>query len=174
MLILNHLWIILALPLAGAAINGLFGKRWPQSAVNSVAVGSVVLSFLAAAETVREFFHLAPDQIPFVGNYFTWMVGGEATSHPFRVDFALQVDQLTVVMLMVVTFVGMLIHIYSTGYMAHEGGYYRFFCYLNLFMFFMLTLVHGREPHRDVRRVGGRRPVQLLADRLLVPEEIRG
>ncbi|MGA8011018.1 MAG: NADH-quinone oxidoreductase subunit L [Candidatus Acidiferrales bacterium] len=141
MLLLNHLWIILALPLAGAAINGLFGKRWPQSAVNSVAVSTVVLSFLAAAETVREFFQLAPGQIPFVGNYFTWMVGGEATSHPFRVDFALQVDQLTVVMLMVVTFVGMLIHIYSTGYMAHEGGYYRFFCYLNLFMFFMLTLV---------------------------------
>ena len=141
MLLLNHLWIVLALPLAGAAINGLFGKRWPQSAVNSVAVSAVVLSFLAAAETVREFFQLAPGQIPFVGNYFTWMVGGEATSHPFRVDFALQVDQLTVVMLMVVTFVGMLIHIYSTGYMAHEGGYYRFFCYLNLFMFFMLTLV---------------------------------
>src|ERR1019366_8204081 len=141
MFLLNHLWVILALPLAGAAINGLFGKRWPQSAVNSVAVSAVVLSFLAAAETVREFFQLAPGQIPFVGNYFTWMLGGEATSHPFRVDFALQVDQLTVVMLMVVTFVGMLIHIYSTGYMAHEGGYYRFFCYLNLFMFFMLTLV---------------------------------
>ena len=141
MFLLNHLWIILALPLLGAAINGLFGKRFPQSAVNSVAVGSVVLSFLAAAETVREFLQLAPSQIPFVGNYFTWMVGGEATPHPFRVDFALQIDQLTVVMLMVVTFVGMLIHIYSTGYMAHEGGYYRFFSYLNLFMFFMLTLV---------------------------------
>src|SRR6204780_1354483 len=143
MLLLNHLWIVLALPLAGAAVNGLLGKRWPQSAVNSVAIGSVVLSFLAAAETVREFTHLAAEQIPFIGNYFTWMVGGEATPHPFRVDFALQVDQLTVVMLLVVTFVGMLIHIYSTGYMAHEGGYYRFFSYLNLFMFFMLTLVMG-------------------------------
>jgi NADH-quinone oxidoreductase subunit L len=141
MLLLDHLWIILALPLLGSAINGLFGKNFPKSAVNSVAVGSVALSFLAAAETVREFFQLAPAQIPYVGNYFTWMVGGEATPHPFRVDFALQVDQLTVVMLMVVTFVGMLIHIYSTGYMAHEGGYYRFFSYLNLFMFFMLTLV---------------------------------
>jgi NADH-quinone oxidoreductase subunit L len=141
--LLEHLWIILALPLAGAAINGLFGKRFSQTAVNSVAVGAVVLSFLAAAETVREFLLLAPPQIPYVGNYFTWMVGGEATPHPFRVDFALQIDQLTVVMLMVVTFVGMLIHIYSTGYMAHEGGYYRFFCYLNLFMFFMLTLVTG-------------------------------
>ena len=141
MFLLDHLWIILALPLAGAAINGLFGKRWSQSAVNSVAVGAVVLSFLAVAETVREFSHLAASQIPFIKNYFTWMVGGEATPHPFRVDFALQIDQLTVVMLLTVTFVGMLIHIYSTGYMAHEGGYYRFFCYLNLFMFFMLTLV---------------------------------
>jgi NADH-quinone oxidoreductase subunit L len=141
MLLLTHLWIILALPLAGAAINGLLGKLWPKSAVNSVAIGSVVLSFLAAAETVREFCDLAPSQIPFIGNYFTWMIAGEATPHPFRVDFALQIDQLTVVMLLVVTFVGMLIHIYSTGYMAHEGGYYRFFSYLNLFMFFMLTLV---------------------------------
>jgi NADH-quinone oxidoreductase subunit L len=136
MFILDHLWIVLALPLAGAAINGLFGKRWPQTVVNSVAVGSVSLAFLAVAELVREFCRLAPEQIPFVGNYFTWMTAG-----PFRVDFSLQVDQLTVVMLLVVSFVGMLIHIYSTGYMAHEGGYYRFFSYLNLFMFFMLTLV---------------------------------
>ena len=134
--ILDHLWIILALPLAGAAINGLLGKRWPQSAVNSVAVGSVTLALFAAAEMVREFSLLTPEQIPFVGKYFTWMIAG-----PFRVDFALQVDQLTVVMVLTVCFVGWLIHIYSTGYMAHEGGYYRFFSYLNLFMFFMLTLV---------------------------------
>jgi NADH-quinone oxidoreductase subunit L len=134
--ILSHLWIILALPLAGAAINGLFGKRWPKSAVNSVAIGSVSLAFLAVGELVREFAQLSPSQIPYVGDYFTWIVAG-----PFRVDFALQVDQLTVVMLLTVSFVGMLIHIYSIGYMAHEGGYYRFFSYLNLFMFFMLTLV---------------------------------
>ena len=136
MLLLDHLWIILALPLAGAAINGLFGKLWRRSTVNAVAIGSVTLAFLAVAELVREFSHLAADQIPFVGNYFAWMIAG-----PFRVNFALQVDQLTLVMLLVVSFVGMLIHIYSTGYMEHEGGYYRFFCYLNLFMFFMLTLV---------------------------------
>ena len=136
MLLLNHLWIILALPLAGAAINGLLGKRWSKSAVNAVAVGSVSLAFLAVAETVREFSHLAAGQIPYVKSYFTWMVAG-----PFRVNFSLQVDQLTVVMLLTVSFVGMLIHIYSTGYMAHEGGYYRYFSYLNLFMFFMLTLV---------------------------------
>jgi len=138
MFLLQHLWIILALPLAGAAINGLLGKNWSKSIVNSVAIGSVALSFLAAAETVREFLQLPADQIPYVGTYFSWISSGS-----FQVDFALQVDQLTVVMLMVVTFVGMLIHIYSTGYMAHEGGYYRFFSYLNLFMFFMLTLVLG-------------------------------
>jgi len=71
-----------------------------------------------------------------VKNYFPWITAG-----PFRVDFSLQVDQLTIVMLLTVSFVGLLIHIYSTGYMEHEGGYYRFFSYLNLFMFFMLTLV---------------------------------
>jgi NADH-quinone oxidoreductase subunit L len=136
MLVLDHLWIIVALPLAGAAINGLLGKRWPQYAVNFVGVGSVSLTFLAVAELVREFSLLRTDQIPYVKAYFTWMTAGA-----FTVDFSLQVDQLTVVMLLTVSFVGMLIHVYSTGYMAHEGGYYRFFCYLNLFMFFMLTLV---------------------------------
>src|SRR3984893_1056479 len=136
MLLLDHLWIIPALPLAGAAINGLLGKRWPQSAVNAVGVGSVSLALLAVVELVREFSLLRADQIPYVKAYFTWIPAG-----PFIVDFSLQVDQLTIVMLLTVAFVGMLIHFYSTGYMAHEGGYYRFFCYLNLFMFFMLTLV---------------------------------
>jgi NADH-quinone oxidoreductase subunit L len=136
MVILNHLWIILALPLAGAAINGLFGKNWPKRAVNSVAIGSVSLAFVAVAELMREFVQLSPGQVPWVKNYFPWITAG-----PFRVDFALQVDQLTIDMLLTVSFVGLLIHIYSTGYMEHEGGYYRFFSYLNLFMFFMLTLV---------------------------------
>ncbi len=71
-----------------------------------------------------------------VKTYFTWITAGQ-----FNVDFSLQVDQLTIVMLCVVTFVSLLVHIYSTGYMAHEDGYYRFFSYLNLFVFFMLTLV---------------------------------
>jgi NADH-quinone oxidoreductase subunit L len=135
MLILDHLWIILALPLLGSAINGLFGKNWPKSAVNSVAIGSVSLAFVAVCEMVREYLRLAPDQ-PVLKSYFTWMTAGQ-----FHVNFALQVDQLTIVMLLTVSFVGTLIHIYSTGYMEHEGGYYRFFSYLNLFMFFMLTLV---------------------------------
>jgi len=134
--ILNYLWIIPALPLLGSAINGLFGSRWPNKIINTVAVGSTGLSFLAALEAVREFTHLAPENIPWVQQYFTWIIAGD-----FRAGFDLQIDHLTVVMLLVVTGVGWLIHIYSMGYMAHEGGYYRFFSYLNLFMFFMLILV---------------------------------
>jgi NADH-quinone oxidoreductase subunit L len=134
--ILDHLWIIPLLPLLGSAINGLFGKNWPNKIVSAVAVGSTGLAFACALEAVREFSQLPPDQIPFVKQFFTWIAAGT-----FRAGFDLQVDQLTVVMLLVVTGVGWLIHIYSIGYMAHEGGYYRFFSYLNLFMFFMLILV---------------------------------
>jgi NADH-quinone oxidoreductase subunit L len=136
MLILDNLWIIPLLPLLGSATNGLFGGKWPNKVVNGVAVGSTGLSFLFALEAVREFTQLSPQQIPWVKQYFSWIVAGD-----FRAGFDLQVDQLTVVMLLVVTGVGWLIHIYATGYMAHEGGYYRFFSYLNLFMFFMLILV---------------------------------
>src|SRR4029077_20817133 len=134
--ILDYLWIIPLLPLLGSAANGLFGVKWPNKIVKLVAVGSTGLSFAAALEGVREFRQFSPEQIPWVKQYFTWITAGT-----FRAGFDLQVDQLTVVMLMVVTGVGWLIHIYSTGYMAHEGGYYRFFSYLNLFMFFMLILV---------------------------------
>ncbi|MBI1750653.1 MAG: NADH-quinone oxidoreductase subunit L [Acidobacteria bacterium] len=137
MFILNHLWIIPALPLLGAALNGLLGTRWPKRAIDAIAVGTTGLSFLAVLELIREFAALAANQIPWApAGYFPWLLAGN-----FRADFALHVDQLTVVMLLVVTGVGWLIHIYSTGYMAHEGGYYRFFSYLNLFMFFMLILV---------------------------------
>jgi NADH-quinone oxidoreductase subunit L len=135
--VLTYLWIIPLLPLVGAAVNGIFGGRWAKSAVSAVAVGSTTLAFLAALEAVREFLALAPGQI-WMRSYFTWITAGN-----FRADFALQVDQLTVVMLLVVTGVGWLIHIYSTGYMHEDPGYGRFFSYLNLFMFFMLVLILG-------------------------------
>src|SRR5580658_6808020 len=134
--IADILWIIPLLPLAGAAVNGFFGKSWPNSRVNAVGIGSVSLTFLAVLELVREFFNLPLAQTPIVKSFAPWLVAGS-----FRVDFNFWIDQLTIVMLLVVSGVGLLIHIYSTGYMAHESGYYRFFCYMNLFMFFMLTLV---------------------------------
>ena len=134
--VLTYLWIIPLLPLAGAAANGIFGGRWPKSTVTGVALSSTTLAFLAALEAVREFLSLSPSQIPWIKTYFTWISAGG-----FQADFALQVDQLTVIMLLVVTGVGWLIHIYSTGYMHDDPGYRRFFSYLNLFMFFMLVLI---------------------------------
>ncbi len=131
---LEYLWIVPLLPLLGSAVNGLFGAKWPNKIVNWVAIGSTGLSFLCALEAVREFF--LSGQVLFRKEFFTWIAAGN-----FRAGFDLQMDQLTVVMVLVVTGVGWLIHIYATGYMAHEGGYYRFFSYLNLFMFFMLILV---------------------------------
>jgi NADH-quinone oxidoreductase subunit L len=135
--LLEHLWIIPLLPLLGAAINGLFGLQWPNKIVNAVALSSTGLSFICAVEAVREFLiYFAQTGQAFKKPFFDWIVAGN-----FRAGFDLQMDQLTVVMVLVVTGVGFLIHIYSTGYMSHEGGYYRFFAYMNLFMFFMLILV---------------------------------
>jgi NADH-quinone oxidoreductase subunit L len=134
--VLTYLWIIPLLPLVGAALNGIFGGRWQKSVISAVALSSTTLAFLAALEAVREFLSLSPSQIPWIKNYFTWISAGG-----FQADFALQVDQLTVIMLLVVTGVGWLIHIYSTGYMHEDPGYRRFFSYLNLFMFFMLVLI---------------------------------
>src|SRR5467141_713614 len=131
---LEYLWIVPLLPFLGSAVTGLFGTKWPNKIVNSVAIGSTGLSFLCALEAVREFFESG--QVLFHKEFFTWIAAGN-----FRAGFDLQMDQLAVVMVLVVTGVGWLIHIYATGYMAHEGGYYRFFSYLNLFMFFMLILV---------------------------------
>ena len=128
-----NLWLIPILPFLGFLINGLFGRRFPKSMVNLFGVGSVALSFLWAVKTL---VGLSPLETKYVEHYFTWIQSGALN---IAIDFA--VDRLTAVMLMVVTGVGLLIHIYSIGYMAEEGGYYRFFSYLNLFMFFMLVLV---------------------------------
>jgi NADH-quinone oxidoreductase subunit L len=128
---MQQLWLIPALPFAGFLINGIFGRRFSKAAVNAIAIGSVLLSFAWALKAV-----LSLGDGPISEHYFDWIVAGA-----FRVGCDFTVDRLTAVMLLVVTGVGSLIHIYSIGYMAHEGGYYRFFAYLNLFMFFMLTLV---------------------------------
>ena len=134
-----YLWLIPVFPLLGFLLNGLFGRRLPKSMVNLFGVGSVLLSFLWVLKTLAAlgvFSGGAALETPYLEHYFTWIQSGALN---IGADFA--VDRLTAVMLMIVTGVGFLIHVYSIGYMAHEGGYYRFFAYLNLFMFFMLILV---------------------------------
>ena len=128
-----NLWLIPVLPLAGAAINGFFGKKSSRTAVTSVALVFCGAAFAWALIAVARFW---PGDVPYQEFFAHWIRSGT-----FSADFAFYLDRLSVVMVLVVTGVGFLIHIYSVGYMWEDPGYYRFFSYLNLFMFFMLTLV---------------------------------
>lgn len=128
-----HLWLIPIIPFIGFLINGLLGRRLPKAVVTTVALVATLVPFLQVLDIVVHFSSLAT---PHIENMGTWIRAGA-----FHADFAFSLDQVTMVMLLVVTGVGFLIHIYSTGYMAGEEGYWRFFAYMNLFMFFMLTLV---------------------------------
>jgi NADH-quinone oxidoreductase subunit L len=127
------LWLIPILPLAGAAINGFLGKKSSRRAVTIIALFFSGAAFAWALWVALRFSSLS---LPYQEYLAHWIRSGS-----FTADFAFYLDQLSLVMLLVVTGVGFLIHIYSVGYMWDDPSYYRFFSYLNLFMFFMLTLV---------------------------------
>jgi NADH-quinone oxidoreductase subunit L len=134
-----QLWLIPIFPFIGFLLSGIFGKRLSKPVINLIACGSVLLSFVWVVKTLSALGIFAGTfESTHIEHYFTWIQSGALN---ISIDFA--VDRLTAVMLMIVTGVGFLIHVYAVGYMAHEGGYYRFFSYLNLFMFFMLVLVLG-------------------------------
>src|SRR5579883_872611 len=126
-------WLIPVFPLAGFLINGLFGRRMSKSLVNLFAIGSVTLSFIYVCVVLAR---LWPLDTAYVEHNYTWLQSGF-----LQVGFDLLIDRITAIMLLIVTGVGLLIHIYAIGYMSHEGGYERFFAYFNLFVFFMLILV---------------------------------
>jgi len=133
-----ELWLLLMLlpPVAGAVLNGVFGRRFSQGVVSWVGCGAAGLSALFALLSAWTYSDAAGEPVPFIHSYFTWIESGG-----LRADYAVYYDRLTLVMTVTVTVVSFLIHLYSRGYMEHEGGYYRFFSYLNLFLFMMLTLV---------------------------------
>ncbi len=132
-----YLWVIPILPLAGAAINGFFGRRSSKRAISAVALVFCGAAFAMALFLAASFSSAAA---PYYFDLAHWIRSGN-----FQVDFSFYLDQLSLVMLLVVTGVGFLIHIYSVGYMWDDNGYYRFMSYLNLFMFFMLTLVLAKN-----------------------------
>ena len=136
---LSMVWVVPALPLFGFVLNGTLALTRPgaKRAVSIVGVGTLMLAFAAAALAVIEFGaqHAAA---PLVFRYWDWL-----PSAALQVPFALQLDQLSAVMILIVTGVGALIHVFSVGYMHDDPGYARYFAYLNLFVFFMLTLVLG-------------------------------
>src|ERR1700726_4019754 len=154
MIFLDHIYLIPLLPAIGAALMFFFGRKLQKATVSAVCVGSIVLAFAMACGAVLQYsaWSSTPENFhkPYQTILYTWL--GTDTGHvnytmhggasaAFQADAGFLLDPLSSIWLLFVTGVGMLIHIYSTGYMAHEGGYYRFFGYLNLFMFSMLTLI---------------------------------
>ena len=150
---LKYIWLIPSLPLAGSALIGLTGLTTLRSAgrklnkrfVSVIALGSVALAFIVSAVCVYQLFAVEHKEL-FSLDLFTWLSSGSLPlanggMASLKVPWGFQLDPLSAVMILVVTGVGFLIHIYSTGYMWDDSGYYRFFSYLNLFMFAMLTLV---------------------------------
>ncbi len=147
----EYLWLVPLLPLVGAAINGFraaYAKGEKSKALTrAVALGSTGLSALVATFAALMY---GGAKVPYEVVYWEWIptglgnVAGGLLGN-FNVDFGLQIDALSVTMMMVVCWIGFLIHVYATGYMAHEKGYTRFFSYFNLFMFMMLLLVLGNN-----------------------------
>jgi len=133
---MSQIWLVPAFPLLGFLLNGFFGKLFGKRFVTIIAPAAVGFAFL---QSLVLFFEMqAADGHLLVETLYTWMATGA-----FQVDVAFQVDQLSGLYLLIITGVGFLIHVYSIGYMGHEEGYYRYFAYLNLFIFFMLVLVLG-------------------------------
>jgi NADH-quinone oxidoreductase subunit L len=131
-----NLWLIPLLPFAGFLLNGILGSRLPKGLVTTIALLTPLAAFGVVLNAARSVFG-AVGSLPMIEACPTgWINVG--TLH---IDFSLVLDQLSLVMLLVITGVGFLIHIYSVGYMAHEDGYARYFSYLNLFLFFMTVLV---------------------------------
>jgi NADH-quinone oxidoreductase subunit L len=133
-----NLWLIPLLPFFGFLVNGVLGRRLPRSVVTAVALLAPLAAFGVVVHCAVDAFGIGTDAIalPFVQTFGTWLNVGT-----LYIDFSFVLDQLSLVMLLVITGVGFLIHVYSVGYMAHEDGYWRYFSYLNLFLFFMTTLV---------------------------------
>jgi NADH-quinone oxidoreductase subunit L len=130
------LWLIPVLPLIGAAINGIIGKRLPKAVISTIGAGTVAVSFVISLSAFFAMLNTPEQQLPILRDYYTWIQAGR-----FQAQFGFMLDHLSGIMILIVTGVGFLIHVYSAGYMAHEEGFYRYFAYLNLFVFFMLTLV---------------------------------
>ncbi len=133
---INYIWLIPLLPLSGFLINGLLGKKLGKTLVSWIGCGSVGLSFLISIKIFFELLALPANGRVFEKIVFPWIYSGF-----FKVNISFLVDPLSCVMLLVVTGVGFLIHVYSVGYMHEDKGFSRFFSFLNLFVFSMLMLV---------------------------------
>ncbi len=137
----EYVWLIPFFPLVGVVINGLFGKKIKnETVIGGLGTALVACSFLVSAGILFQLLSLPAEQRVFEKTLFTWIQVAQ-----FKADIGFLIDPLSAVMIMVVTGVGSLIHLYSIGYMHGEEGFYRYFTYLNLFTFSMLLLVLGNN-----------------------------
>jgi NADH-quinone oxidoreductase subunit L len=139
---LRALWLIPMLPLVGVAVNGLLGRRLGRRAVAGIACGVVLAAFLASGWAVVELAGLPEGSRHAEAALGSWLpLGSVGAAGTLEVRWGFALDPLSALMVLVVTGVGLLIHVYSVGYMAHEPDVARFFVYMNLFMSMMLMLV---------------------------------
>ncbi len=145
------LFVLPLLPFFGFLLCGLLGRKLGKTFVTVCGLGSVALTTVLAYVRLVPFAAaaLAGRAAPVLERYGSWIRAGNVS-----IDFAMRLDPLSALMLSFVTFVGFLIHVYSVGYMGHEEGFWRFFAYLNLFMFAMLPARPRGELRRDVHRLG--------------------
>ena len=143
-----HLWLIPLFPFLGFLLNGILGSRLPRRLVSAIGVLAPLVSFVVVLSDFGATIITAASSCPNCGSVAALALpASETLSYPWlaigalRVDFTFVLDQLSAVMLLVVTGVGFLIHVYSVGYMKDESGYARYFSFLNLFLFFMSVLV---------------------------------
>src|SRR5208337_3315298 len=137
---MDYVWLIPLFPLIGFLINGLLGKRLSKNVVGTIGSLAVGLSFLLTLGIFLEFLQLPHGSRVVEKTVFTWISSGS-----FQAQAAFLIDPLSLVMLLVVSGVSTLIHIYSVGYMHDDPGFYRYFSYLNLFVFNMLILVSANN-----------------------------
>src|SRR5215472_8610650 len=154
MVFLENIWLVPLFPAFGATLMFFFGRKLKKQTVSIVCVGMIALAFVMSCGAVWQYVTVHGTNTAFDKPIYTWL--GSDTTHltyttrdgfpaEYKAQVGFLIDPLSCIWLLFVTGVGLLIHIYSTGYMAHEEGYYRFFGYLNLFMFSMLTLILGNN-----------------------------
>ncbi len=136
---INLIYLTILLPLAGFLVNGIFGSRIKnEKVIGIIGSGVIGLSFLVTAGAFLQTLGLPVEERQHIVNLFTWLHVGN-----LNVGFSYQVDQLSLVMALIVTGVGFIIHVYSIGYMHGDKGFWRFFAYMNLFIFAMMNLILG-------------------------------
>ncbi len=137
---MDYVWLIPLLPFIGFVINGLVGKSLPKGVVGTIGSATVGLSFLITLVIFLEFLKLPVEARSVEKVVYTWMAAGS-----FKVSVAYLIDPLSLIMMLVVSGVSAIIHVYSIGYMYDDEGFYRYFSFLNLFVFAMLTLVSANN-----------------------------